>query len=369
MLFRSFYGAKAANEAYARNPQWVTDNVAAVSKIKAQLPTSITTVDNPFYVLDTQSEHAILFAPRNQAALANTLLGKTIEWGASSSARVVGVGEKLLRKLRLGKPLLTSAENIAALAADRISLVQHLKQTLGQKNLLLAEVEDQSGAKVYFAHSAADNLRVAADAGAEEIYLSSSGSIIDRVEAHYPDPSAIKNIVVLSVTEVSEADCRRIFVSSQRGYKYESVTSLEAPAVKPELTGPELQLRIREDQYAERARHITIPSDSVDLSSATFVETGPRRGSFSINAKEYVKLDNGKLYRAHWDGRHNVFVLVPPEGKLLVSLWGYPWVRYAGGREFTLINRPGLKGGNWQAGADETIRTRNYARSDRKSVV
>lgn len=92
-----FYGAKAANEAYARNPQWVTDNVAAVSKIKAQLPTSITTVDNPFYVLDTQSEHAILFAPRNQAALANTLLGKTIEWGALSSARAVGVGEKLLR--------------------------------------------------------------------------------------------------------------------------------------------------------------------------------------------------------------------------------------------------------------------------------
>ena len=76
-----------------------------------------------------------------------------------------------------------------------------------------------------------------------------------------------------------------------------------------------------------------------------------------------MKLDNGKLYRAHWDGRHNVFVLVPPEGKLLANLGGYPWVRYAGGREFTLINRPGLKGGNWQAGADETIRTRNYARS------
>ena len=79
----------AANEAYARNPQWVTDNVAAVGKIKAQLPSFTTTVDNPFYVLDTQPEHAILFAPRNQAALANTLLGIV---GALAAPHVPGFG-------------------------------------------------------------------------------------------------------------------------------------------------------------------------------------------------------------------------------------------------------------------------------------
>lgn len=358
-----FYGAKAANEAYARNPQWVTDNVAAVGKIKAQLPTSITTVDNPFYVLDTQPEHAILFAPRNQAALANTLLGKTIEWGAASSATSLGLGEKVLRQIGPGKALLTPSENIAPLAVDRISLVRQLKQALGQNNLLLAHVQTKSGATVYFAHSAAEQLRMTAAASSDEIYLSSSGSLIDRIEAHYPDPSLIKDIVVLSVAEVSETDSRRIFVSSQRGYKYQSVTSLEAPRAETRLIGPALQLHINDDQYAERARHITIPSGSVDLSGATFVDSGPRRGSFAVNGRDYIKLDNGKLYRAHWDSGHSVFVLVPPEGKLLGSLWAYPWVRYAGGREFTLINRPGLKGGNWQAQPVDSVRTRNYRRS------
>ncbi|SQF94260.1 Uncharacterised protein [Paucimonas lemoignei] len=358
-----FYGAKAANEAYARNPQWVTDNITAVSKIKAQLPTSITTVDNPFYVLDTRPEHAILFAPRNQAALANTLLGKTIEWGAASSARAVALGENVLRQVGPGKPLLTSSEAIAPLAADRIALVRQLKQALGHNDLLLAEVQTRSGAKVYFAHSPAEQLRVTAAASRDELHLSHSGSIIDCIEAHYPDPSVIKDIVVLSVAEVCEADSRRIFVSSQRGYTYQSVTSLEIPQAEPQLIGPQLQLHISDDQYAERARHITIPSDSVDVSSATFVDAGPRRGSFSVNGRDYVKLDNGKLYRAHWDNSHSVFVLVPPEGKLLGSLWSYPWVRYVGGREFTLINRPGLKGGNWEARAVDSIRTRNYERS------
>lgn len=357
-----FYGAKAANEAYARNPQWVTDNIAAVNKIKAQLPSSITTVDNPFYVLDTRAEHAILFAPRNQAALANTLLGNTIEWGAASSARAVGLGEKVLRQIGPGKPLLASADNIAPLPADRTSFLSQLKQALGQNNLLLAEVEAQNGGKVYFAQSPAEQLRVTPGSN-DELYLGNSGSIIDRIEAHYPDPSLIKDIVVLSVAEVSEADSRRIFVSSQRGYTYQSVTSLEAPQAKPPLIGPELQLHIRDDQYADRARHITIPCDSVDLSTAIFVDSGPRKGSFSIDGNDYVKLDNGKLYRAYWDNGHSVFVLVPPEGKLLGSLWAYPWVRYAGGREFTLINRPGLKGGNWQARVVESIRTKNYERS------
>ncbi len=357
-----FYGAKAANEAYARNPQWVTDNITAVGKIKAQLPTFITTVNNPFYVLDTQPEHAILFAPRNQAALANTLLGKTIEWGAASGARAVGLGEKLLRQIGSGKPLLASAADIAPLPADRTSLLGQLKQALGQNNLVLAEVEAQNGGKAYFAQSSAEQLRVTATSN-DELYLSTSGSIIDRIEAHYPDPSVIKDIVVLSVAEVSETDSRRIFVSSQRGYHYESVTSLEEPSRERQIYVPELQLHINDDQYAERARHIAIPSDSVDLSSATFAYSGPRRGSYSINGREYLKLDNGKLYRAHWDSAHSVFVLVPPEGKLLGSLWSYPWVRYAGGREFTLINRPGLKGGNWQALTVDAIRTRNYQRS------
>lgn len=358
-----FYGAKAANEAYARNPQWVTDNVAAVGKIKTRLPSSVTTVENPFYVLDTQAEHAILFAPRNQAALANTLLGKTIEWGAAPNARSLELGRKLLSRLAVSKPLLASADSIAPLAADRVTLVRQLKQALGQKNLVMAQVQTRGGETVYFGHSVAEQLHVTAGVRNDEIYLSSSGSLIDCIEAHYPDPSAVKGIVVLSVAEVSEADSRRIFVSSQRGYPYQSVTSLELPQIEPQLTGPALQLHIGDEHYADRARSITIPSDAVDLSSATFVDSGPQKGSFSTNGKDYVKLDNGKIYRAHWDSAHRVFVLVPPHGKSLASLWAYPWVRYAGGREFTLINRPGLKGGNWQAQPVDWIRTRNYLRS------
>ncbi|MDA3136206.1 hypothetical protein HG619_09770 [Pseudomonas syringae] len=88
-----FYGAKAANEAYVRNPQWVARNIDAVAKIKSRLPSSITTVENPFYVLDTPEELAILFAARNQAALANTLLGHTIEWGAASRSRELSLGK------------------------------------------------------------------------------------------------------------------------------------------------------------------------------------------------------------------------------------------------------------------------------------
>ncbi|MFH7407736.1 hypothetical protein, partial [Pseudomonas syringae group genomosp. 7] len=76
------YGSNAAKEAYSLNPRWVASNIEAVAKIKARLPSYITTVENPFYVLDTSEEQAILFAARNPAALANTLFANTIEWAA-----------------------------------------------------------------------------------------------------------------------------------------------------------------------------------------------------------------------------------------------------------------------------------------------
>lgn len=361
-----FYGAKAANEAYARHPQWVEKNMAAVGKIKAQLPESIRTVENPFYVLDTREEQAILFAPRNQAALANTLLGNTIEWGQASTPRPLALGEKVLRQLRLEQPLLAANESIPPVAADRTRFNRQLKQALNQQSLLLAEVEGVDGKKACFAHSPADNLSVTSTAQADDIYLSQSGSIVDHIEATYPDPAHIKSIVVLSVDEVSESDARRLFLSSQRGYNYESVTSLEPPAVQTELTPEELQLQIGDVQYADRARAVSIASAVVDLSNVTPVASGPQKGSYVSNGRSYVKLDNGRIYRAWWDAGYGVFVLVPPTGKLLASALSYPWVRHTGGHEFTLINRPGIKGGNWRAQSVSGVRIRNYERLTRQ---
>ena len=362
-----FYGAKAANEAFARNPQWVVSNLEAVGKIKTSLPPAITTVENPFYVLDTREELAILFAPRNQAALANTLLGRTIEWGAASQPHALGLGEKVLRQLRLHEPLMALNESIAPLARDRSALVERLKRALGSANLLIAEAEGLNGQKVYFAHSSAEHLSVQFGRLDDELHVSSSGSIIDHIEAHYPDPSALKNLVILSVEHVSEADARRIFVSSQRGYHYSSVTSLEPPIDKPHLTTAQLQLHIDDAHYPHHTRNMTIASAVVDLSTATPVTTGPRQGSYNCGGKEYVQLDNGRLYRAVWDNRHSVFVLVPPEGKVLANTWAYPWVRHTAGREFTLINRPGLKGGSWRPEVFGDIRCRNYERSTTRS--
>ncbi|HEX8593241.1 MAG TPA: hypothetical protein VF682_08170 [Pseudomonas sp.] len=359
-----FYGAKAANEAYARNPRWVKKSVEAVGKIKAQLPPSITTVENPFYMLDTREELAILFAPRNQAALANTLLGKTIEWGAASRSHVLNLGEKVLRQLRLREPLLSAGDVIPVAASERVGLVQRLQGVLGGANLLLAEAEGQNGEKVYFAHCTDEGLMVKAGPLSGELHLSSSGSIIDHIEAHFPDPSALKGITVLSVNEVSETDARRIFLSSQRGYSYESVTSIETPVEQSQLSEPELQLQIDDVHYPARVRDMSIGSVVVDLSTATAITRGPRAGSYVKDGRDYVLLDNGRVYRATWDSRNGVFVLVPPEGKLLENNWAYPWVRHTGGREFTLINRPSLKGGvRWRETTISNIRTRNYERA------
>ncbi|WP_058971622.1 hypothetical protein [Pseudomonas syringae] len=356
-----FYGAKAANEAYARNPQWVVTNIEAVAKIKSRLPSSITSVENPFYVLDTPEELAILFAARNQAALANTLLGHTVEWGAASKPRSLGLGEKILRQVRLINPLMAAHESIPALASERGTFVRQLQESLAQNNLMMVEARLKSGEKAWFAHSAAKQLGMLAGHLQDEFYLSHSGSVIDHVEACFPDPGRIESIAVLSLNDVSETDARRIFLSSQRGYTYESVTSLEQPAEPAHLSGAELQLHIDDAVYPERARGVGIACAEVDLSDAVVVSAGPKRGSYSIDGRDYIKLDNGRVYRAVWNERNSVFQLVPPQGRSRAETLMLPWVRNIGGHEFTLINRPALRGGNTSDQTVCNIRTRRYA--------
>ncbi|KPY85916.1 Uncharacterized protein ALO44_05303 [Pseudomonas syringae pv. tagetis] len=356
-----FYGSKAANEAYARNPRWVASNIEAVAKIKPRLPSSITTVENPFYVLDTSEELAILFAARNQAALANTLLGNTIEWGAASKPRALSLGEKILKQVRLTRPLLAAQGTIPALANERGTFVRQLQKTLSGNNLMMAEVSLKSGEKAWFAHSPTRQLGMLAGHLDEPFYLSHSGSVIDHVEACFTDPSRIESIAVLSLNDVSETDARRIFLSSQRGYAYESVTSLEPPAEHAHLSGADLQLHIDDAIYPERTRGVGIASAFVDLSDAEVVSTGPKRGSYSIGGRDYIKLDNGRIYRAVWDERNGVFLLVPPQGRSRAETLALPWVRNTGGHEFTLINRPGLKGGNVVNQTICNIRTRRVA--------
>ncbi|EKG34019.1 hypothetical protein [Pseudomonas avellanae] len=356
-----FYGAKAANEAYARNPQWVVKNIEAVAKIKSRLPSSITSVENPFYMLDTPEELAILFAARNQAALANTLLGHTVEWGAASKPRSLGLGEKILRQVRLINPLMAAHEGIPALASERGTFVRQLQESLAQNNLMMVEARLKSGEKAWFAHSAAKQLCMLAGHLQDEFYLSHSGSVIDHVEACFPDPGRIESIALLSLNDVSETDARRIFLSSQRGYTYESVTSLEQPAAPTHLSGAELQLHIDDAVYPERAKGVGIASAVVDLSDAVVVSAGPKRGSYSIDGRDYITLDNGRVYRAVWDERNSVFLLVPPQGRSRAETLALPWVRNIGGHEFTLINRPALRGGNISDQTVCNIRTRRYA--------
>ncbi len=358
-----FYGSKAANEAYARNPQWVARNIDAVAKIKSRLPSSITTVENPFYVLDTPEELAILFAARNQAALANTLLGNTIEWGAASRSRELSLGGNILRQLRLNEPLLAAQENIPPLASERSAFVTQLQEKLARNNLMMAEVSLKSGEKAWFAHSPARHLGMLAGHLHDEFYLSHSGSVIDHVEACFTDPSRIESIAVLSLDDVCETDARRIFLSSQRGYTYESVTSLEQPVEHAYLSGAQLQLHIDDAIYPERTRGVGIASAVVDLSAAEAVSSGPKRGSYSIEGRDYIKLDNGRIYRADWDERNGVFLLVPPQGRSRAEPLALPWVRHIGGHEFTLINRPALKGGHVIDQMICSIRTRRLAGS------
>ncbi|MBS7413561.1 MULTISPECIES: hypothetical protein [Pseudomonas syringae group] len=358
-----FYGSKAANEAYARNPQWVARNIDAVAKIKSRLPSSITTLENPFYVLDTPAELAILFAARNQAALANTLLGHTIEWGAASRSRELSLGENILKQLRLNEPLLAAQENIPPLASERSAFVSQLQEKLARNNLMMAEVSLKSGEKAWFAHSPARHLGMLAGHLHDEFYLSHSGSVIDDIEACFTDPSRIESIAVLSLDDVPETDARRIFLSSQRGYTYESVTSLEQPAEHAHLSGAQLQLHIDDALYPERTRGVGIASAAVDLTGAEAISSGPKRGSYSIEGRDYVKLDNGRIYRADWDERSGVFLLVPPQGRSRAETLALPWVRHIGGHEFTLINRPALKGGNVIDQMICSIRTRRPAGS------
>jgi len=356
-----FYGAKAANEAYVRNPQWVARNIDAVAKIKSRLPSSITTVENPFYVLDTPEELAILFAARNQAALANTLMGHNVEWGAASRSRELRLGENILRQLRLNEPLLAAQENIPPLASERSGFVSQLKEKLARNNLIMAEVSLKSGGKAWFAHSPARRLGMLAGHLHDEFYLSHAGSIIDHIEACFTDPSRIERIAVLSLDDVPEADARRIFLSSQRGYTYESVTSLEQPDEHTHLSGAQLQLHIDDTLYPERTRGVGIASAIVDLTGAEALSSGPKRGSYSIEGRDYIKLDNGRIYRADWDERNGVFLLVPPQGRSRAETLALPWVRHIGGHEFTLINRPALKGGNLIDQMICSIRTRRPA--------
>ncbi|WP_043914967.1 hypothetical protein [Candidatus Regiella insecticola] len=77
-----FYGAKAANEAYTKNLKWLQENTRVIGMIKDELPPEMRDVFNPYYLLSTSEENAILFAARNRVKLASTLLGKTTtRWG------------------------------------------------------------------------------------------------------------------------------------------------------------------------------------------------------------------------------------------------------------------------------------------------
>ncbi|MDA3136208.1 hypothetical protein HG619_09780 [Pseudomonas syringae] len=58
-----------------------------------------------------------------------------------------------------------------------------------------------------------------------------------------------------------------------------------------------------------------------------------------------------------------VFLLVPPQGRSRAETLALPWVRHIGGHEFTLINRPALKGGNVIDQMICSIRTRRPAGS------
>lgn len=245
------YGALAANDAFSKNPEWVQEMVTAIRSMKEQFPASIRDTFNPYYALNTIEELAILFAPRNQAALPEAILGRSLRWGGMSEPHDVDFIQSMLRKCMYdGKPLLGEHELVSSDSSRQERLRERILELTSGNNLLFAEVIlKDGGIKIYSVLGSESGVSLAQ--GNPDI-ATGSELIIDQIERYHPDPSKVKEIHLSSLNRIADDDARRIFTSLQRGYNYEVVVSLE---------------KSPNGNYADRGltREVKIPSDGYSI--------------------------------------------------------------------------------------------------------
>lgn len=355
------FGSKLANRAYSNNYEWVMKQHELIRSVRLALPPEVRSTESPYYELSTSEADAILFAPRNRAVLADTLIASDVEWGALSSTGDVELVEGLLRDVQVNSvdvqddtavaraALLRSNERIPVDASERGTLYAQLKGRTRGRNLVFAEVETREGKKVQFVgmhgseaseivikgnelgaldQGRTSGLGVTVKLGDKKIYGAEDGSVIGKIESVFPKPSDIHSIMVFSLDTPSHRLVEEIFTSSASGYKYRSV----------------LRLRKQNDNPSDSASQDGGPEWGVirpaqlDLKLATPVSEGPQKGAYTWGEDYYVPLDSGGMYRAAWDDEGNGFRLLLEESasRQVAKL---PLVRRVNG-VFRLANPP-----------------------------
>lgn len=355
-------GSRLTNIAYSTNLRWVLEQHELIQSARLALPPEVRDIEHPYYELPTSEADAILFAPRNRAVLANTLIAKTVEWGAISSLADLDLVEDFLRNVQVNdagdgaeaivtrSPLLGSNERIPVDANQRDKMYARLKEQVHNRNLVLAEVETKEGQKVQFAdvhatdasevsvaggelnaadHGRSSSLGMTIKSGRKKMHGVSAGSVVRQIEAVYPNPVDIHSITIFSLDAVSHRLAEDIFTSSASGYTYRSVLRLRQQG-DDEIPGSP-------SRKAHADTGIIRPAD-VNLSLATLVTEGSEKDAYQWGDDYYIRLGSDGVYRAQWDPASVGFRLLP-EGSRPTRIQDLPLARKVKGK-FRLANPP-----------------------------
>lgn len=355
------FGSKMANRSYLKNPDWVLKQRELIQSMRPALPPEVRTTENPCYKLTTDEADAILFAPRNRAALAQTLIAENVEWGAISSTEHIAMVEDSLRHIRISgtdgerSPLFGPYDSIPIDAGKRVATHALLKEKLHDRNLVLAELETKDGEKVVFAAVYANdasgitvdgNELAAHDDGADfmldmtvmvgerQVHSVSAGSVVRRIESAYPDPTDVASITIFSLDAVPGRLAEDIFASSASGYSYRALLRLqEQPGGEP----------LTSSQGKQHTSLGIIRPSHPDLTGATLINDGPRKGAYLLGEDYYIRLNSDGYYRAIWDSVNRGFRLAP-EGTGETQIDALPLARKVEGK-FRLAHSPGAATG------------------------
>lgn len=335
------FGAKVANNAYSKNYPWVLEHQSMIDAMHHALPPEVRDMTNPYYELKTTPADAILFAPRNLAVLADTLIAKDVEWGTLSAPSDKAAVEDVLRKIHAAtpeatdapgtetrSPLLEKNQFISADADDRAALYTDIKQKLGNANLVVAEVETKNAKKATFvAMNAPDEANVVVtgpdpvsssrgsvppsailvETPGKRVFGISGGSIVDQIEAQFPVAGNIQSIGIFSLDPIPKRLASDIFISSTKGYAYRSITHLLPDS---HVTDSETGETNRATSPRTTSGDKTVHAATIDLRQSKPIATGETKGAYLVDGHYYIKLDNGITYKALWDATAIGFRLV-----------------------------------------------------------
>jgi hypothetical protein len=359
-----FYGARFANRAYSKNPGWVRQQHERIAAMRHALPHDVRTTTNPYYKLRVGEADAILFAPRNRVALANTLIAKDVTWGTLSAPDDLSRTESALRDIQISdrstdsdastSPLLGEGETISVTGDRRVVLHNRLKEKIGGRNLVVVDIETKDGRK-----SRLVNIQSRAEAGVSlannhfdpfssnaaipditvkdgaRVRSISTEPVIRQLQTVHPHASTIKTIDIFSLDPIPKSLAEDIFTSSANGYHYNKIFSLIENSATDLPGMPE---------HRDTARTGDIRAVNIDLDGHTPIAQGARRGAYKVGDRYYVPLASGGFYRATWDFVNRGFRLVP-EGSNDHPVETLPLVRRISGK-FTPVNSAGIMTGN-----------------------